>query len=243
MYHCTVCNKAYKRLRYFQEHRAICEAKQASEGTDTTHLHEVPSQLDMWLALKYYIKRCSALENKVNHLEKWAIRQKKKVNIMDWLNEHFKPKLSFNDWIDDFRITQEDLDLIFDLNFIGGMYKIIERRILNVDKKDLPVKAFSQYLNMLFIWNGSSWDSIDSEDMEKQIVSIHNKLQQQLRLYKRENEMLINDPNLNVGWYKNIRKIMGGPEPYASSIRKISLKMYTHLKFNLKKVVEYEFTF
>ena len=245
MHYCPICKKQYKRLRNFQEHRAVCEAIVAAKNSneDKTHLYNIPSQTEMWFTLKYYIKKCDRLEKKMEKLEKWTNKQKKRVSIIDWLNEHYNPKSSCQDWVDHVILQANDLQLVFDHNFINGIYKIFQSRLLLNDQKEHPIKAFDQYLNTLFIYNGSNWVTIDQDEMEKMVVNIHNKLQRQLGVYKRRHEVSINDPSTNHTWYKNVRKVMGGPEPYPASVKKISFKLYNHLKFNLKKVIEYEFTF
>ena len=44
-------------------------------------------------------------------------------------------------------------------------------------------------------------------------------------------------------YYKNITKVMGGSLSRIVSTKKISFKLYNHLKFNLRNIVQYEFTF
>ena len=55
MHTCT-CGKKYKRLKNFQEHRALCEMiNLASHQENIGHLTETPSLIDMWLAMKVLI--------------------------------------------------------------------------------------------------------------------------------------------------------------------------------------------
>jgi hypothetical protein len=44
-------------------------------------------------------------------------------------------------------------------------------------------------------------------------------------------------------YYKNITKVMGGGLTREVSTKKISFKIYNYLKFNLRNIVQYDFTF
>ena len=74
------CGKEYKRLKAFHSHRATCELLALSKtNQDTTHLFNIPSQLDMWLALKTALKQIDTLKTKVDQQERWIKRQRKTI--------------------------------------------------------------------------------------------------------------------------------------------------------------------
>lgn len=241
MFRCNVCKKIYKRIRFFQEHRAVCEAKQAAIADNSSYLQDVPSNLDMWLALKHYIKRCEALENKISKLEMWTARQKRKIKIIDWLNDNFSSQIPFNKLVSSIKLTQDDLELIIKFNFIDGMARILSRKICGYEENTRPIKAFSQYKNKLFVWSGEFWKVLSDEDMYKMINSVHNKLNPQLLIYQKLNSATVNDHNNNSHWYEIIRKVQGMSESSDITMKKIRSKLHNTLKYNLKKIVEYEF--
>ena len=66
MYTCS-CGKEYKRLKPFHNHRATCELLELSKqntNENISHLTEmdVPSSLNMWLALQTALKKIDKLE-------------------------------------------------------------------------------------------------------------------------------------------------------------------------------------
>ena len=63
MYECS-CGKQYKRLRPFHVHRASCELLRLSKKSnqDISHLSDLPSQQEMWLALQTALVQIDTLK-------------------------------------------------------------------------------------------------------------------------------------------------------------------------------------
>ncbi len=238
------CGKQYKRLKPFQEHRALCEMIHlASAEEKKDHLLDIPSPTDMWLAMRVLIRKNAHLEKEVKKLRGWVSTQRKKLSVIDWLNDSPKPVLNYTNWIENITLDQEDLEMIFEHNFIGGMFHILCRQLPLHSDINHPLKAFDQKLNTLFVYDGEKWSVMDRDDFKNLVGLVHQKLQRQFTIYNKKNERLINNFNQNDTWYKNISKVMGGPLPYDISIGKINFKVYNYLKFNLRAVTKYEFTF
>lgn len=238
--HTCSCGKEYTRLKNFQEHRALCEMLKVSGNENVEFLHDIPSQLDMWLTMKVIIKQNQKLQNEMKNLKSWVNKQKKKLCLIDWLNDKYKPANDYLTWASGVELNEEDLYMIFEHNFVGGITHILNR-LLN--DTTMPIKAFDQKLNTLFIYSDGKWGIMDHDNFKNIIRIIHRKLYTQFNLYNKKNERKVNDTENNDKWYKNVSKVMGGNLNYDTSVTKIRLKLYNQLKYNLKSVVEYEFTF
>ena len=183
--HTCSCGKSYKLLRPFQEHRALCEMiKLSNKNQSVEHLTDTPSLIDMWLAMKTLIRRNAALEKEVYGLRNWANVQKKKLSVIDWLNEGIDV-MEYSEWIDGIVLDKGDLEMVFEHNFIGGMSHILYRLLPLHDDISLPVKAFDQKLNTLFICRGGSWSAIDKDEFTKLINILHHKLHGVFTIYKK----------------------------------------------------------
>ena len=117
MYKCS-CGKEYSRLKAFHYHRATCELLALSKNSkqDVSHLTEmnVPAPLEMWMALQTALLKIEKLEKKIQSQDRWIKRQKKKMCIVDWLNNNFPISESYNQWFTNLELERKDLQLIFD---------------------------------------------------------------------------------------------------------------------------------
>ena len=146
--HICSCGKQYKRLKSFQEHRALCEMiKLASINENKEHLLDTQSTLDMWLAMKVLINKNTRLEKEVKKVRNWVGPQRRKLSVIDWLNERAPPEINYTDWVESITLDQEDLEMVFQHDFIGGIYHILCRQLPVCEGLDLPIKAFDQKLN------------------------------------------------------------------------------------------------
>lgn len=239
--HTCSCGKEYTRLKNFQEHRALCEMLKVSGNENVEYLHDIPSQLDMWLTMKVIMRQNQNLEKEIKNLKSWVNKQKKKLCLIDWLNEKYNPATDYLTWARGVELNEEDLYMVFEHNFVGGVMHILTRLLYNNNAS--PIKAFDQKLNTLFVYFDGKWGIVDNDNFKILIRIIHRKLYTQLNLYNKKNEHCVNDISNNDAWYKNVSNVMGGNLNYDTSIKKIRLKLYNQLKYNLKSVIEYEFTF
>lgn len=246
MHVCGCCGKTYKRLKPFQRHRAVCEMLSVSKKSkeDVTHLTEdLPSELDMWMALQTALKKIDRLEKKVESQQRWISRQKKKLSIIDWLNNNYKSNTSFVEWYNSFTMTQKDLELIFNHDFIVGMGYIIQKNLPLKNLDLFPIRSFEQKLNVLFVYNGKSWEMLDMDEFTKMIDVLHKKIHSVFVEWNNIKKRSLNFETIDENYYKNIGKVMGGKFSKDVTIKKINFKLYNYLKFNLRNIVQYDFTF
>ena len=237
MHQCS-CGKEYKRLKNFQEHRALCEMLKVSENENVEHLNNIPSQTEMWFAMKKLIKKNERLEKKINELTSWVKKQKKKLSLIDWLNDKCKCSNCVIDIINESELNQEDLSMVVEHDLIKGIVFILERLINEYTER--PIKAFDQKLNTLFIYNTNGWKLLDDDELKKFILTIRSRLIRELKTYTGINQTRI-DMSDTDEWYLNISKVMGYDDN--ELVKKVRFKLYDKIKYNLKNIIEYEFTY
>ena len=92
-YKCRFCKKCYKRRNYFQNHTLICEeihkSKYAKECEEEVK-QDIPTMQDMYYLLQTFIKKNVELEAKVDELSRYIEKTKKRINIIEWLNENIQ---------------------------------------------------------------------------------------------------------------------------------------------------------
>ena len=237
MYRCS-CGKEYQSKTWFQNHRALCELLQDSKKDDI--YDDLPSKIEMWNCMKVILKKYETLEKKIQDHEKYIKTQKRKINIIDWLTDNYKPELNYNEWLSNIKITQNDLEILFNCGFIEGVYSLLIR-CLNSDIN--PITCFDQRLNTFFIYKNDSWEHFDIEDFAKLIKKILFKFIKIFKIWKDENKSFVdNDKNFEIVQKRYI-EVMGGRYEDEVNVKKLNSKLYKYLKFNLKNIITYEFSF
>ena len=117
------------------------------------------------------------------------------------------------------------------------------RRLDLAYESKLPIRAFEQKLNVLFVYTGCTWEMLDSDQMGLLIDKFHKKIHKLFVKWSDAKQRRMDYSDIDETYYKNLAKVMGGSYTREVSTKKISFKLYNHLKFNLKNIVQYEFTF
>jgi hypothetical protein len=150
---CSICNKKFTRLTALRRHRGICELLNQSNRCQKADLEEIadlPPINELWSIVKTLVQENIKLKKDMEKIKNWVHTKKKKINIINWLNENKKPVLTFQEWKLKINIYDSDLNLIFDNGFITGIAYILERNLKLTE--ELPIRAFQQKSNCLYIY-------------------------------------------------------------------------------------------
>ena len=180
-------------------------------------------------------KKIDKLEKKLENQQRWIQRQKKKISIIDWLNDNCNPNVNFKQWYSTLNITSQDLNFIFEHDFIQGLNYILQRKLPIKNEINFPIRSFQQKLNELFIFNGDTWELLDIDEFSKMINHIHKKIHTVFAEWNKIQQKRIDyGNNVDETYYKNVSKVMGGKYSREEALRKIKFKLFNYLKFNLK---------
>jgi succinate dehydrogenase/fumarate reductase-like Fe-S protein len=223
---CNYCNKKYKNKLKFDKHCLLCESSQdnlnlnlnlndtlntiASETTPiiSNQLPHVNTKINDCLLielLKDLLVKYNKLSNEMAEIKKWISKEKKQINILDWLNNHnpidFQTITSFDGFINNFMISEEYIKKITTSNILDVYLYSIED-LFSIDTQDLtssttnpilqssmPICCFNQKANVFYIYTEISSNSTTSqssiefhwrEAKNEDILRIFNKIKNKL---------------------------------------------------------------
>ena len=140
---CPYCYKKFGRISALQNHSAFCaiihQGKYAAQNSEQEL--DVPPVRDMYIVLQKLVMENEKLRKKVDELEKLAQRERKKMSLIDWLNDNKQPEETFSQWVNGIIVTEKDFQYILHNNCINGIMEIIKKNINDstirqVDKKN-----------------------------------------------------------------------------------------------------------
>lgn len=247
-FQCSICHKTYKRKTNYDKHVILCQILSNSKNDrerEEEENNDIPSYKDLYFIVKDLASKYQDLKKDYDLLLSWVNQKKKKLNIIDWLNEHYKIEIYFDDWLNSIQITKIHLDYIFKFDYIDGiMYILHELCPLNDhDNFNLPIKAFNQKENVFFIFQkDDKWEVMSISLFNKFINTISKKLLDLFKAWQDENFHKMDDEKFQKIYIENVKKIIGGDTSIDCQNNKIKNKLFKYLKSNLKNVIEYEFT-
>jgi len=238
MPNCPYCSKAFGRISALQNHSAFCAIRHQGKyaAKNSTDELDIPPLRDMYIVLQKLVLENEKLHKKITELEKLTNKEKKRVSLVDWLDANKTPTIDFVDWVKNISVTQCDFHRILTVNIVNLIMDIIKN---NLETKDIPICSFDQKLKTIFIYTQKSWRIVEKGEFYRFIDNIIRKLTSQLNQWMQRIELQLQTNEEKFHMYtKKIYSI--DTEEVA---RRIHLRLYNHLKYNLRNIVEYEFTF
>jgi len=188
-------------------------------------------------------KRIEKLEKDNRELKKWANKERKKIDVIAWLNEHYLPTEDFPEWVKSMEFTESELEFVFHSGLERGIFTIIKQRMPLENRRHFPIIAFKHQLKSIFyVYEKDSWRKIKKGEFENMINAIDHKLLVVFNAWEINHPEMLCASNMEI-WSKKLKCILMPPEKAASIIGRIEKKVHMYLSLNLKNIVEYEFVF
>jgi hypothetical protein len=190
----------------------------------------------------------SKLEERLDEINKWVIKKKKKINVIEWLNMNMKPEFKFDNLIEKVIITQDDVKYLFENSFIDTLNNIFSRNIYHLIDDKYPIFAFIQKSNIFYIYENEDgdggWIELSKENLIKFLNKVHMKITRIFGEYKKLNaDKIRNDESFSILCDKITIKIMNIDFRQESILGKVRSNMYSKMKTDMKGFIEYEFEF
>ena len=235
---CPYCPREFTRISALQNHSAFCAIQHQSKyaATNSEQELEVPPIRDIYIVLQKLVSENNKLKKRIATLERRHEQEKKKVPLINWLNANKTPNMIFDDWVNNIKVTHNDFNYVINTTCADGVMEIIKRHLIC----DVPpICSFDQKLKTLFIFVQKSWRIIEIDEFNRFIDNIVLKVGKQFNIWIEDNDAELKKDDINL--YLYTKKIYGQDTDIVA--KKIHLRLYNYIKYNLRKVVEYEFSF
>ncbi len=245
-YSCSFCMRKYVVKTYFDRHVATCELVHKTKkerNQDMEALADTPDHRQLYEMVLALSLKNKELEEKIAGLEKWANIRKKRLHVKDWLDENYKDVASFDVVIDELRITKNHFEIVCEYDYIEGITMILKEYLPLENEADLPIKAFDQKDNVLFVKNDNGWETMSPNELNQVITGIAKKIMDHFVQWQETNKDKTKQDRYQDLYVDRLQKVIGGNFKKDQIFTKIRRNIYKHLKMNLKNVVQFEFMF
>jgi hypothetical protein len=264
---CTWCGKGYKTRVNLDKHVILCELIHKSSkkhgSNKNSDLNEIgddlPSPKKMYQMLLELGYKYSKLEEKMEEVNKFIVKKKQKINVVEWLNSNITPSLVFENLIDQIKINDSDIEFLFENNFLDMINGVLSRFVYN-GESCVPLFAFSQKANVFYAFvnlnnnnnnNNNNlcddkccgiWSELSKDQLMKFLMRIQMKVSKAFCEWKTRCGR-VNDDSFDIMCDKTLIKIMGNEFNQDATFNKMRGVMYNKMKTDMKAMVEYEFEF
>jgi hypothetical protein len=261
---CIYCGKGYTRKTSCDKHTLLCEIAHKSKRLKICEEEEstdVPSVLQLYNIIQEMALKQQKMEEKMNEMQKWIDKKKKKLNVVHWLNMQFAPTSTFEIRVKSLAVIQEDITILIEQNFTQTVVNILKRN-LSPPKDGIvkePVACFSEKVSVFYIYKEHSeetgeelkgpkienkWSKMTQDEFTYLLRVIHSKLLNALCTWRDFNSERIkyNDKFAEL-YNKTVIKLMGADFAQEATLSKIRTPLYNYLKGDLKNMVEYDYEF
>lgn len=253
-YTCLFCKRTYKEKFNLDRHVGFCQFTHQSRRQlehDIDAFETTPTVTELFCYMKEMSLRMDTLEKENQRLRVFANQQRKKIDIVQWLNDPMRPKpaMDFTTWIHSLPLY-EYLRVVFQQDLLTGFLRVFEKGIEDHEELSLPICAFSQKPNQFYIYNGDAkdptvqctWQVLSSKQMDRWLGLLSEKFSFVFKQWCDENKARIDaSDDAKDEYYAYFEKILGGKMSDETRNHRIRQVLFSKLKQNMKQLVELEF--
>ena len=223
---CPSCFKCFKKHRCYEKHIFSCDRELAVTKTPTnTQLMDMITNLtDKYNSVR---KELESIKNQI-------YTKNRKFDVLKWLNESNESNesngLSFINAFDDIDISIEDLDFIFDSNYINGVCNIMKKHLSSHYDINNIIKCFNQKKHILYVYNKDNWIILENEEFINIIKHINTKLFNAFKQYRELHADKIHKDNFHIKYNANLNKLLCANIPFDVRCTRIKNKIYAEYK-------------
>jgi hypothetical protein len=182
-YVCPLCNKEYKSRMGLWHHKNKCKSNLSGDCKNMI-MTLINENKELKQTIFDMIPKIQPVINNTNS------NNTNNFNISVFLNEHCKDAINFSDFIDNIRVSHEDLQNNAQLGFVGGISKIITDNLKQLTLHERPIHCTDAKRETMYIKDQDSWQkdkSIIQEKLNRAIQEVSRKSVVSLMKWKQSN--------------------------------------------------------
>lgn len=196
IFECNHCNRIYKSRVGLWNHKKKCISKNEKETSIIDKLITENNELKNFMIEQS--KETNCLMNKIVEITQKQMElplnimnnnntQNNNININMFLNDKCKDAITLNDFIDNVKITNADLENNANLGFVGGISKILLDNLKTLSIFERPIHCTDVKRETMYIKDSDQWSKEeDDKKMRISIQEISRKLMVQFCKWKEE---------------------------------------------------------
>ena len=243
IFNCGYCGKLYSRKSSYERHVLCCEIlsqPQRERQLKVQDLDGTPEITKLYQIIQELVHKQAKQTKEIDKLKQFVNKTKKQLNIIDWLNDNCNKTLTFDKFITNIELERRHLEYVFKYDFIDGMMYIFQELFPLSD--ELPIRCFDQKPGTFFIVKNDNWVVMTALELENMLNTINRMIIKEFGQWQTDNiDKIVKDERFNDIYNENVIKVLGTKRPHDVTFTRIKNRLYKYLKFNLKRIIQFEF--
>lgn len=237
-YDCEWCGKSYKYLSGLSRHRQICQKANNLILVDKEEHIKAKTKAELY---DYQKDDMDNLKIAVKELtDKDKIEQKiinnNNLNINIVLNDYCKDAMNLTQFVDQIKLTLEDLLYTKNKGYIEGVSNIFIKNLKELEPTQRPIHCSNNKNNILYIKDDNKWEKDTGIQLTKGIDYVTKKQISKLKEWELKNPNWQDCEKLTGIYMELIQKIMGSSDINEQEKDKISIKKRIGRNFNISDI-------
>lgn len=252
-YCCNACNKNYTRKSSLDKHKILCDFKYKTKREreiEFEELGDIPNHVELVKIVQELTFKLIKMEEKMEEMQKWVEKKKKKLNVILWLNTNVVPTIGFLEWINtSFVVAPEHFENLMENTLFHTIQQVFEYNLSTKDDFIYPIRCFVEKTGIFYIGEKkpdgtAQWKQLELPDMVFILKIFYNCMIKELTKWKLDNQYKFNDSaKISDLFNKAVIKLTNLTFTQDANLSRIKNGLYNYLKTDLKSMIEYDFEF
>ena len=162
-----------------------------------------------------------------------------KISINVFLNEHCKEAMNIEDFIDNIKISLEDLEYTNEHGYVKGISNIFTKNLTDMEATQRPIHCSDKKRLQFYVKEKDKWEK------DKQNVKLNSTIQEitkkqilELKQWEDSHPNYLNNNAQYMEWQKMVQNLMGGGTAKAQVKNTESIKKTISQTVDIKEAIE-----
>ena len=230
---CETCGKCYKYKSGLSRHKKKCLATNNSmvlkgklQKNPTASMKGVDHQT-VELLTRALSKQGDLIEKLIENqnqmIPKLGNNNNNKISINVFLNEHCKNAMNLTDFVDNIKVSIEDLEYTNQHGYAKGISNIFTKHLTDLDVSERPIHCSDKKRLQFYIKDSDKWEKDTAhKKLDKTIDDVTNKQFWYLKEWEKENPDHLVDEKKGKIWLQMMKNLSGclASEKTSTNIKK-----------------------
>lgn len=231
-YRCSRCHSNFTK-KEFDDHMEVCKVISLLRNDRSIDSYfsqmDIPSQKAQFRYIVQLTKKIEELEQKLTKIQKTIIPLCRR-QVGEYLESLPAPEYTYSEWCQSIQISDEALEQVIKTDLKTGIKMVLENMI-----EDIPIRAFTQKTNILYLYDNDEWRTMTTPEFVKLIEKIQHKFLRKYMLWVNDHHDELAGEDRAIFTMAKVNGVKQGTlESRSSDIKKW---LFSKIAVSLKQVV------